>query len=138
VASLDGLGESWDVDELCGALGVPARATADPRVARAIRQLDVRPQDFPRVADLAAVADLSPSHFQALFSRAVGMPFRRYRLWRRMAVVLRSLRSGATLTDAAFDAGFSGSGHLSASFRNMFGLTPSALLAFGVALSGDA
>ena len=122
----------WGVDAICEALGVPARLPPDPRVAAAIRRLEDRPQDFPRVADLAAVAGLSPSRFQALFVRAVGLPFRRYRLWRRMAVVMRVLGEKRTLTEAANEAGFSGSAHLSAAFRSMFGLAPSSLLALGL------
>ncbi|MCA9605080.1 MAG: helix-turn-helix transcriptional regulator [Myxococcales bacterium] len=121
-----------EVDEICASLGVPPREPPDPRIARAIRILDARPQDFRRVADLASLAGLSPSRFQALFSRATGMPFRRYRLWRRMAVVMRSVQAGASLTDAAFEAGFSGSAHLSATFRDMFGLPPSTVRALTV------
>lgn len=121
----------WNVDRLCAALGVPARAAPDPRVAAAVRRIDARPQDFPRVADLAARAGLSPSRFQALFAVAVGMPFRRYRLWRRMALVMRALGEGQTLTEAAHEAGFASSAHLSTSFRAMFGLAPSRLAALG-------
>ncbi len=122
----------WNVDSLCEALGVLARKPPDPRITAAIHDLEERPQDFHRVADLAAVAGLSPSRFQALFVQAVGMPFRRYRLWRRMAVVMRSIGAGHSLTEAAHEAGFSGSAHLSSTFRAMFGLTPSGLLALGL------
>jgi AraC-like DNA-binding protein len=122
----------WGVEPLCRALGVPSRGVGDPRVAAAIRSLDARPQDFPRIADLAALARLSSTRFQALFGREVGMPFRRYRLWRRMALVLFSLSNGQSLTHAAHDAGFASSAHLSATFRDMFGLTPSALVGLGV------
>lgn len=123
---------AWTVDDLCAALGVPARAGADPRIATAVRRLDERPQDVPRIADAATLAGLSPSRFQALFVRAVGMPFRRYRLWRRMAVVMRAIAGDTSLTAAAYEAGFASSAHLSATFRDMFGLTPSGLVALGV------
>ena len=122
----------WDVDAICAALGVPARPEPDPRIAAAIRCLDARPQDFPRIADLAALAGLSASRFQALLADAVGMPFRRYRTWRRMAVVMQALARGGTLTDAAQAAGFSGSSHLSATFRAMFGLSPSSVVRLGL------
>lgn len=123
---------TWDVDRLCTELGVPPRATPDPRVAAAVRLLEAHPQDFPHVGPLAARVGLSPSRFHALFGRAVGMPFRRYRQWRRMAVVMRALSEGSSLTEAAYEAGFASSAHLSATFRDMFGLTPSALVALGV------
>lgn len=128
-------GAAWDADRLVRALGLPDRPPTDPRIAAAVRHLDEHPQDFPRVSDLAAVAGLSPSRFQALFSRATGLPFRRYRLWRRMAVVLHAASRGASLTDAALDAGFSGAAHPSSTFRDRFGLSPSALLASGVEIT---
>jgi AraC-like DNA-binding protein len=135
-AHLAGIGAAvlarWDVDSICAALGVPGRTQHDARIAAAIRCLDERPQDFARIADLAAIAGLSASRFQALFTDAVGMPFRRYRTWRRMAVVMRALARGSTLTEAAQAAGFSGSSHLSATFRAMFGLTPSRVVRLGL------
>jgi AraC-like DNA-binding protein len=130
---------TWGVDRLCAELGVSPRATADPRVAMAVRLLEAHPQGFPHVGPLAARVGLSPSRFHALFGQAVGMPFRRYRQWRRMAVVMRALSEGSSLTEAAYEAGFASSAHLSAAFRDMFGLAPSALVALGVRIElGDA
>jgi AraC-like DNA-binding protein len=129
----------WSVDTMCAPLGVPRRAPVDPRIAGAVRLLEARPQDYPRIQDLAVRAGLSASRLQALLTPAVGMPFRRYRLWRRMAVVMRTLAAGGTLTDAAHEAGFAGSSHLSATFRAMFGLMPSRRLELGVEIVfGDA
>jgi AraC-like DNA-binding protein len=48
-----------------------------------------------------------------------------------MAAVVRSPSAGATLTEAALDAGFAGSSHLSAAFRAAFGIKPSSLLTPG-------
>jgi AraC-like DNA-binding protein len=42
---------------------------------------------------------------------------------------MRAARSGASLTTAAHQAGFSSSAHFSAVFREMFGLAPGTLLA---------
>lgn len=120
-----------DVDQLCELLGVPAHRVGDARIAEVVRRIDEAPQAFVRVADAAGLAGVSASHFQSLFRRSVGVPFRRYRLWRRMAAVMRALSNGETLTGAALEAGFSGSAHLSATFRTMFGLTPSTLIALG-------
>lgn len=122
---------TWSVDEVCARLGVPPRPAPDGRVAAVVRLMDGRPQDFARLGDAARLAGLSTAHFGALFRASVGLPFRRYRLWRRMAVVLRVTGAGGTLTEAAFEAGFASSAHLSAAFRAMFGLSPSALTAAG-------
>jgi AraC-like DNA-binding protein len=117
----------WDAEDWCAALGVPRRIEVDGRIADVVRCIDEHPQSFARLADAARLASLSPTRFHSLFRQAVGMPFRRYRLWRRMAVAVRGISDGQTLTNAALDAGFSSSAHFSTSFRAMFGLTPSSL-----------
>lgn len=130
--------DAIDLASLSAALELPRRAAPDPRIAQVVRELDIRPDAFTSVRDAAQLAGLSPSRFQALFRAAVGMPFRRYRLWRRMALVLRAASGGTSLTTAAHDAGFASSAHLSAAFKEMFGLTPSALLSLDVAWSFEA
>ena len=112
-------------------LDLAPRSDATGPMAAVVRRLDRRPQDFGSVAQVARSAGLSASRFQCLFRAATGVPYRRYRLWRRMALVARLLASGATLTQAALEAGFSGSAHLSAAFRAMFGIKPSLLLSLG-------
>jgi AraC-like DNA-binding protein len=112
---------------LAALLGLmPARA-ADPRVADAARRLRADPGGCPPLAGLARAAGLSPGRFARRFTAAAGVPFRRYRLWCRMAAVARAAAAGAPLTRAALDAGFASSAHLSAAFRAMFGLPPTGL-----------
>lgn len=127
----------WGVDRLCATFDIPARRPHDPRVAAAVRAIDARPQDLTRVSAAASLAGLSPSRFQALFAEATGVPFRRYRRWRRMAAVMRAIAAGRSLTEAAHEAGFASSAHLSAAFREMFGTTPSSLRALGVRVTLD-
>lgn len=122
----------WGVDELCAALTVPALPAPDPRLAAVIRRLEVEPARYASVDDAAAETGLSSSRFQVLFGAAVGVPFRRYRLWRRMAFVLREASRGRSLTAAAHEAGFSSSAHLSSAFRAMCGISPSTLRKLGV------
>jgi AraC-like DNA-binding protein len=132
VADLNDARAVCDVDVLCAALGVPYRAMNDPRIAGVVRQIDVRPQDFASVDDAARLAGVSTSRFQTLFRQSIGLSFRRYRLWRRMAAVIAALSAGRSLTVASLDAGFSGSAHLSATFKDMFGLTPSSMTTLGM------
>lgn len=120
------------------ALGASAAApersagSGSRRIEDAIRAIAARPQDFPTVAHGARLAGLSPGRFQHAFRAAVGAPFRSYRRWRRMAVAAEVIAEGGTLTQAALEAGFSGSAHFSSAFKEMFGLAPSRLLASGV------
>jgi len=53
-----------------------------------------------------------------------------------MGIAITSLGSGANLTDAAYEAGFSSSAHFSHQFLRMFGLPPSALKALKPEIRG--
>ena len=120
------------LDEAFAAFGLLPHTPRDARIARVVREIERRPDTFGRLQDAAALACLSPSRFRARFDSELGLPFRRYRLWRRMAAVMRMVAAGGTLTEAAHAAGFSSSAHLSSTFKRMFGLTASEVLALGV------
>ena len=122
------------LDEAFAAFGLRPHGPRDVRIARVIREIERRPNAFGRLQDAAALACLSPSRFRARFDAELGLPFRRYRLWRRMAAVMHTIAAGGSLTEAAHAAGFSSSAHLSSTFKRMFGLTASDLLALGVAI----
>jgi AraC-like DNA-binding protein len=109
----------------------------DARVAALVREINQAPEAITSITQAAAIAGLSPSRCQHLLRVALGVPFRRYRLWRRMALVMRRLAEGASLTEAAHASGFSSSAHLSTAFKAMFGLAPSAFHALGVTFDLD-
>ncbi len=113
---------------------LPEPPVADARIARTLRAIDQTPQDFVSIEQAAEFAGISVSRFQHIFKDETGTTFRRYRLWKRMAVVARCLSDGRDLTDAAFEAGFASSSHLSASFKDMFGIRPSDLASLSVEL----
>lgn len=107
----------------------PPRASAlSIPVRTALQHLEHGAPRQPRLADVAAAAHVSPSHLTHLFTREVGLPFRRYSVWVRLRHAVEAVAGGANLTDAAADAGFSDSAHLSRMFKANFGLPPSALL----------
>lgn len=117
---------------LCDRLGLPHRATPDARIAELLHNVEKDPAALTDFAAHARSIGLSTSHARELLRKSVGIPFRRYRLWRRMALVARELSAGRSLTEAAYAAGFASSAHLSTTFKAMFGLTPSAFLSFGI------
>jgi len=119
-------------EAIAGALDLAVPARPDARVAAALRRLSEAPAEPHRLASVAAHVHLSPSRFLHLFKETTGVPFRRYRVWTRMGAAVRALTVGASLTDAALDAGFSSSAHFSAAFREMFGLAPSRLVRAGL------
>lgn len=122
------------LDEAFGAFGLRPHIPRDARIARVVREIERRPDAFGRLQEAAALACLSPSRFRARFDAELGLPFRRYRLWRRLAAVMRTVASGGRLTEAAHAAGFASSAHLSSTFKRMFGLTATDLLALDVAI----
>jgi AraC-like DNA-binding protein len=122
------------LNEAFAAFGLRPHRPQDARIARVVREIERRPDAFGRLQNAAALACLSPSRFRARFDAELGLPFRRYRLWRRMAVVMRTVAAGGSLTEAAHAAGFSNSAHLSSTFKRLFGLTASGLLSLGVAI----
>lgn len=103
----------------------------DARITRAlevIREMDTRKISLD---DVAAAVFLSPSRFAHVFSETVGLPFRRYVLWRRLTRAIIAVGRGKTLTAAAHGCGFSDSAHLTRACAQMFGLPPSAMLGPG-------
>jgi AraC-like DNA-binding protein len=106
---------------------LPARAPLSPPVAAALAYVDAALDARPTLTGAAQVAHLSPSRLTHVFTPEVGLPFKRYVLWRRLRRVVEEVAGGATLTWAAAAAGFSDSAHLSRTFRRSFGLPPSAL-----------
>jgi AraC-like DNA-binding protein len=129
--------EAWSVDRACAVLSLPQRPPPDPRIEAILRAIDADPDAFIEFEDIATSVGLSPSRCRALIRDASGVPFRRYRIWRRMACIARQLAEGRNLTEAAHSAGFASSAHLSTAFNAMFGLTPSALLKAGVVFDLD-
>ncbi len=70
---------------------------------------------------------LSPSRASHLFVEEAGLPFRTYVLWLRLVRAVDAHVAGRTLTEAAQEAGFSDSAHLSRTFKRMFGIPAAAL-----------
>ncbi|MGB2818910.1 MAG: helix-turn-helix domain-containing protein [Burkholderiaceae bacterium] len=127
-------GPGIGINEAFARFGLQPKLPSDARIAKVVLEVERRPDAFGRMREAAELASLSPSRFRARFDAEVGLPFRRYRMWRRMSSVMRSIAEGRNLTAAALEAGFSSSAHLSSSFKRMFGLSPSEIIALGVAI----
>ena len=101
----------------------------DARVARATKILRSLPERRLPLSQLAAEIHLSAVRLAHIFPAEIGLPVRRYLLWLRLIDAIEKVALGADLTNAAHDAGFSDSAHLTRTFRRMFGMPPSALKA---------
>jgi AraC-like DNA-binding protein len=98
----------------------------DPRIARVLARLkDSVSDSIVSSAELAAEVDLSEGRLIHLFAEQLGVPLRRYVLALRLRRILFFLSVGQNLTDAAQEAGFCDSAHLTRVYREMYGLPPS-------------
>lgn len=113
---------------LAGTTASPtATGELDARVARALEFIRSRVRAPTQLADAAAAAKLSPSRFSDLFIQETGSTFRSYLLWLRINTAIEAATAGASWTEAAHDAGFSDSAHLSRTHKRMFGIEPTAI-----------
>jgi AraC-like DNA-binding protein len=86
-----------------------------------------RLQSSVSLAGAAAQAHLSPSRFRHLFVAQTGVSFRAYLLWARVESAIGAGMSGRSWTEAAQEAEFADSAHLSRTCRRMFGIAPGML-----------
>lgn len=91
---------------------------------RAIEIINASPLDKHTHVTLAQQVNLSSSRFAHIFSEQMGMPVRNYLLWQRLLFALSLLQKGKSITTVAYTSGFSDCAHLSRSFREVFGATP--------------
>jgi AraC-like DNA-binding protein len=116
-------------DAVLTALGADEQPSPLSAISRrAIAYVESAIDGKPQLAEAARRAGVSPTRLTHVFTREVGIPFRRFVLWSRMRQAVASTQAGRDLTEAAVDAGFSDSAHLSRTFRAMFGLSPSMVL----------
>jgi len=99
----------------------------DRRIAVVLDRVREQPGAELTLAQAAAMAHLSPSRFRHLFVAQTGISFRAYLLWARVGFAVARGLAGGSWTDAAQQAGFADSAHLSRTCRRMFGLAPSML-----------
>ncbi len=105
-----------------------ARVTEpDRRVRQIIKWANENLNDSPAIDQAAKGVGLSPSRASHLFVEETGLPFRTYVLWLRLVRAVDARVAGRNLTEAAQEAGFADSAHLSRTFKRMFGLPAAAL-----------
>ncbi len=113
---------------------VPARPPvflAPHAEARVRAHIQAHLADKLPLADLAAVAGVSTSHFAKAFHRSVGETPHRFLVRQRLEHACALLRVGCgtmPLAEAAFQAGFSSQSHFTRCFRARYGLPPGELL----------
>jgi AraC family transcriptional regulator of adaptative response/methylated-DNA-[protein]-cysteine methyltransferase len=100
-------------------------AREDAALARAYWLLG-ETEETPALAALAAAVGYSPHHFHRLFKRATGITPAAYARRLRARRAEAALDGGARITDAIYDAGYSGPARFYAEAKARLGMTPSA------------
>lgn len=133
------------IQSLCP--GVPPSRKLDARIAKVLEVIRESEDLRLSLEAAAGIVHLSPGRFTHLFKDEVGLPFRRYMLWRKVTRAMLSMGRERTLAAAAQNGDFADAAHLTRTFGRMFGMNPSVLMrgeffevssAFGWARRNDA
>ena len=108
--------------------GAPPSRRLDSRVTTVLKK--IRESDDLRVSldAAAALVHLSPGRFAHLFKEQLGLPFRRYMLWRKLTRAMLAIGRQSSIAAAAHDADFADAAHLTRTFHQMFGIPPSVMM----------
>jgi len=100
----------------------------DPRIAWVLDRIRECPGAELSLTQAATMVHLSPGRFRHLFVAQTGISFRAYLLWARVGLAVAHGMAGGSWTQAAQEAGFADSAHLSRTCRRMFGIAPTMLV----------
>jgi len=108
------------------------------RLLRAKDRMDAAPHEEWPVRRLAKVSAVSEAHFARSFKDAFGLPPHRYLLTRRIERAKELLReTELSITDIAFQTGWSSLGTFGRTFRDVTGESPGELRARAKAAAGS-
>ncbi len=94
-------------------------------VAKAVRLIE-QSEEAPNLTDLAAGVGYAPHHFQRIFTRDVGVSPAAYARALRANRAKDALGENGSVTDAIYEAGYSGPSRFYADAKERLGMTPSA------------
>jgi AraC family transcriptional regulator len=106
---------------------VPSRKL-DARVAAVLQAIRDSEDLRMSLEAAAAIVHLSPGRFAHLFKDELGLPFRRYMLWRKVTRAMLAMGKERTIAAAAQRGDFADAAHLTRTFFQMFGMKPSVLM----------
>jgi AraC-like DNA-binding protein/mannose-6-phosphate isomerase-like protein (cupin superfamily) len=102
----------------------------DPRIRRALQCIEERLADPLEITDLARAAGMSRFHFSRSFRAETGTSPYQWLLTKRVERAAELFKTRRlTVTDAAFEVGFSDLSRFARAFRDQFGCPPSSFAA---------
>jgi AraC-like DNA-binding protein len=108
--------------------GAPPSRRLDERVTKVLKKIRASDELRLSLEEAAGIVHLSPGRFAHLFKEQLGLPFRRYMLWRKLTRSMLAIGRGASIADAAHASDFADAAHLTRTFHQMFGIPPSVLM----------
>lgn len=94
-------------------------------VARAVEIIE-RAEEAPNLSELADAVGYAPHHFQRIFKRDLGVSPAEYARGLRTQRAQSALKANGRVTDAVYDAGYSGPSGFYSDAKERLGMTPSA------------
>ncbi|MFA6173753.1 MAG: AraC family transcriptional regulator [Kiritimatiellales bacterium] len=114
-----------DVLTVAGQPDATRRAACSPRIQKVINRLYAADGTAMPVEEMAATAGLKPGYFREQFRKETGYsPVEYLTRLRIQKAKTRLLETGASITDIAFELGFSSSQYFASTFRKVTGETP--------------
>lgn len=108
------------------------RALPAWRLNQVIEYIEAHLEQDLTLAELAAVAGFSVSHFKPLFRHATGKPAHQFVMERRVERARWRLQQrGASITDVALETGFAHASHMARCMRRVLGVSPSQVMQGG-------
>jgi AraC-like DNA-binding protein len=98
-------------------------------IAEVVRAIYEDPMQRMSQGELARRLGMERTRALRCFKAATGQTFRELKTWSALQHAAQLMAHGALVRNAAMDAGFADTAHLSRVFRRGFGLTPSAAIA---------
>ncbi len=126
--------ESMEVERSGAALrarvlrGRTAEPSPDSRITTVLGKIRASEDLRMSLEAAAASVHLSPGRFAHLFKEQLGLPFRRYMLWRKLTRAMLAIGRESNIAAAAHAADFADAAHLTRTFHQMFGIPPSVLM----------
>ncbi|HEV3105569.1 MAG TPA: AraC family transcriptional regulator [Trinickia sp.] len=103
----------------------------DDRVADVLACVHASLPERPTLQRLGSMVGLSEDRLSHLFADTIGMPLRSYVVWQRYRLALEQISRAERLTTLASRCGFSDAAHMTRTFVEFFGFSPSLVLRSG-------
>lgn len=101
-----------------------SRNIIDDRILASIDFIRGNYENVISLTEVSSRYNLSESRFLHLFKKETGISFRKIQVWNKLARSFRLFQKNKTLTEIAYECGFTDSAHFTKKFKETFGISP--------------